>query len=101
MLAVTTVQEIAMIEIGIAFGTERDVHYVSFHEISASLSPRTSLAVLLVFMPLQDVTQYHTLLNQVRKLHGKHHDVTVAFYELHRATEDITVQSWNIYTTSM
>ena len=47
-LAVATVQGIAIIEIGIAFGTEKD--YVPVHEISASLSPRKSLA-LLVFHP--------------------------------------------------
>ena len=33
----------------IAFGTEKDLHFVSFHDISASLSHRKSLAVLLVF----------------------------------------------------
>ena len=35
MLAVATVQKLGMIEILIAFGTEKDLHYVPAHKMSA------------------------------------------------------------------
>ena len=38
-----------MIEIWIAFGTEKDLHYVPAYEISVSLSHHKSLSVPLVF----------------------------------------------------
>ena len=84
-----------MIEIGIAFGTEKDLHYVSFHEISASLSPRKSLAVLLVFHAFTGCDTVSHFAQGCQKTTWKvcktHDNVTAAFYELNRATEEIKV----------
>ena len=71
------------------------MHYVSFHEVSASLSPRKWLAVLLVF---QAFTRCDTIYHFVQggektawKVCKTHDNVTASFYELHRATEEIKV----------
>ena len=91
MFAVATVDGIVMIE----NGTEKDLHYVSFHEVSASLSPRKSLAVLLVFQAFTGCDTVSHFFQGGEKTTWKvcktHDDVTAAFYELHRATEEIKV----------
>ena len=46
-----------MIEIWIAFGTEKDLHYVPVHEISASLLVLVNRWHCIVFHALQTVTQ--------------------------------------------
>ena len=84
MLAVATVQGMAMIEIGIAFGTEKDLHYVLFHEISAFLSPHKSLAlpVFHAFTSCDTVSHFAQGGEKTAWKVGKTHDnVTAAFYE--------------------
>ena len=60
-----------MIGIWIAFGTEKDLHYFPVYDISASLSPRKSLAVLLVFQAFIGCDTVSHFLKVVRTLLGK------------------------------
>ena len=78
-----------MIEIWIAFGIEKDLHYVPAYEISASLSPHKSraLPVFHAFTGCDTVSHFAQGGEKTAWKVGKtHDDVTAAFYELHRAT---------------
>ena len=78
-----------MIEIWIAFGTKKDLHYVPAYEISTSLTPHKSMALLMfhAFTSCDTVSHFAQGGEKTAWKVGKiHDDVTAAFYEFHRTT---------------
>lgn len=92
-IAVATVQQLGICEVWVAFGTGNHFRYVAIHEIVESLGPMKSLS-LPVFHPFTGCDTVSSFANIGKKTAWKvwetHAEVTSAFYELHKAPENIS-----------
>eukprot|EP00058_Branchiostoma_floridae_P011619 XP_002597107.1 hypothetical protein BRAFLDRAFT_76362 [Branchiostoma floridae] len=93
VLAVATVQQLASIELWIAFGTGKDFRYIAAHEISQTLGPQKSLAlpVFHAFTGCDTVSQFsHIGKKTAWKVWETHDEFTATFYDLHSSPHHIS-----------